>query len=386
MELGGVETSLIGLLGALDPARVDIDLFVYSHTGAMMHYIPNYVNLLDEIESYSMFERPMVELLRKGQIKVLLGRIISKIKHRIFLRNNPGLENDASISQFLGDCVTPALPPINRECKYDLCISYMNPHNIGLEKVNAAKRMAWIHTDYSKIDIDIKAELPVWGGFDYITAISPEVKRSFADVFPSLTSKIIEIENVLPVDMIRTRAEESDVTSEFTGEINLLSIGRFCTAKNYDNVPDICRRIRETGLNIKWYIIGFGGQEELIRNKIKDAKMEEFVILLGKKDNPYPYIKACDIYVQPSRYEGKSITVREAQTLGKPVVITAYPTAVSQIRNGIDGVIVPLDNEGCARDLTNFIKNKDLQKTLSTYCSVHDFANRSEVEKLYKLI
>lgn len=114
--------------------------------------------------------------------------------------------------------------------------------------------------------------------------------------------------------------------------------------------------------------------------------MQDHVILLGKKENPYPYIKACDIYVQPSRYEGKSVTVREAQMLGKPVVVTNYPTASSQIQHGIDGVIVPLDNEECARGLAEIIKDIDLQYRLADYCSTHDFGNESEVEKIYSLM
>lgn len=169
--------------------------------------------------------------------------------------------------------------------------------------------------------------------------------------------------------------------------INLLSIGRFCTAKNYDNVPDITRRMIHCGIeDLRWYIIGYGVDEALIRQKIKEAGMEEHVILLGKKDNPYPYIKACDIYVQPSRYEGKSVTVREAQMLGKPVAVTAYPTATSQIKDGVDGVIVPLDNEGCANGLADFIANKELQNKIVEYLSAHDYSGQAEVEKLYKLI
>lgn len=178
--------------------------------------------------------------------------------------------------------------------------------------------------------------------------------------------------------------------------MKLLSVGRFSEAKNYDNVPDICRRmlacigecghIDITDFPLRWYIIGYGGDEALIRRKIAEAGMDNHVILLGKRDNPYPYIKACDIYVQPSRYEGKSVTVREAQMLCKPVAVTNYPTASSQIRNGVDGVIVPLDNAGCARGLADFIRNTDLQKRITDYLSTHDYGNESEVEKIYKLL
>lgn len=169
--------------------------------------------------------------------------------------------------------------------------------------------------------------------------------------------------------------------------MNLLSIGRFCKAKNYDNVPDIVQRMMNKGVNnLKWYIIGYGGDEALIRQRIAEAGMEEHVILLGKRDNPYPYIKACDIYVQPSRYEGKSVTVREAQLLGKPVAVTAYPTAASQINHGVDGVIVPMDNEGCARGLADFIANKELQQRITENLQHQDIAGENEVEKIYNLL
>ena len=114
--------------------------------------------------------------------------------------------------------------------------------------------------------------------------------------------------------------------------------------------------------------------------------MENHVVILGKRDNPYPYIKACDIYVQPSRYEGKSVTVREAQMLCKPVVVTNYPTASSQIKNGVDGIIVPMDNDGCAKGLAKVILDKDMQKRLTDYLKTHDYGNESEVEKIYQLL
>jgi glycosyltransferase involved in cell wall biosynthesis len=138
-------------------------------------------------------------------------------------------------------------------------------------------------------------------------------------------------------------------------------------------------------VDLRWYIIGFG-DEAPIRKAIAESGMEEHVILLGKKENPYPYIKACDIYVQPSRYEGKSVTVREAQMLCKPIIVTNYPTASSQIQNGVDGVIVPMDNEGCARGIANVITDTALQQRLIDYLSTHDYGNESEVEKIYKLL
>ena len=135
-----------------------------------------------------------------------------------------------------------------------------------------------------------------------------------------------------------------------------------------------------------WYIVGYGSDESLIREKIQNAGMEDYVILLGKKSNPYPYIKNCDVYVQPSRYEGKAVTVREAQALHKPVVITRFATSSSQLVDGYDGVIVPMDNEGCARGITQLLDDKKQMNRLSDNTYHVDYSNKSQLDKLYQII
>lgn len=389
MEIGGAETALVGLLNALDPARVDVDLFLYDHRGEMMQFIPEWVNLLPQIPKYSVLERPIVELVKRGFWGIAAARLWAKcLSQKAYKRSGSKLENNGGLDK-MSKCTTPLLPKINQLVTYDLAISFLTPHRIVAEKVKAEKKIAWIHTDYTRVWVDAENELKVWQKYDYVASISGDVTNTFLQVFPSLAPKIVEIENILSPTFVRKRAELQDVDKEIRheGAITLLSVGRFSDAKNYDNVPDICKRlINKTKLNIRWYIIGYGGDEALIRQKIKEAGMEEHVILLGKRSNPYPYIKACDIYVQPSRYEGKSVTVREAQMLSKPVVVTNYPTAPSQIRSGIDGVIVPIDNEGCANGLAEVICDKPLQERIIAHLKTHDYGNESEVEKIYTLI
>ena len=146
------------------------------------------------------------------------------------------------------------------------------------------------------------------------------------------------------------------------------------------------KKIKEKNINFKWFIIGYGGDEQLIHDKIKESGMEDEVIILGKKANPYPYIKKCDIYIQPSRYEGKAVTVLEAQMLGKPVVITDFPSSDSQLEDGIDGVIVPLDDSGCADGIVEVIQDRELRIKLVENCQKRDYSSKDEVEKLYKLM
>ena len=390
MELGGAERALLGLLNALDTNRVDVDLFINQHTGEFMPLIPGKINLLPEMRGYNAIERSMKQILLEGQLGVLYGRLKAKRFHAKYHKTLTGDAEklDSSGFQYVADAVQPFLPSLEHLGEYDLAISFITPHNIVLNKVKAKKKIAWIHTDYSTIHVDAEKELPVWSGYDHIVSISPDCTLSFLKIFPSLEDKIIEIENILSPDFVRAQAGLLDVSDEMppTG-FQLLSVGRYTQAKNYDNVPDIARRALEMGVtDFKWYLIGFGGDEALIRQKIVESGMQNHVIMLGKKENPYPYIKACDIYVQPSRYEGKSVTVREAQILCKPVIVTNYPTAHSQIQDGVDGVIVPMNNEGCAKGIIDAIKNRGQLDAIAQYLSAHDYGNRSEVEKIYHLL
>lgn len=394
LEIGGAETALIGLLQALDYNQYDVDLFLYAHRGEMMQFIPKKVNLLPEIPIYAQIERPMKSVLKDGYLKMVAARMKAKMQTRHYMRHHKGKESAAGL-QYITEAVTPLLPAINPTVEYDLAISFLQPHNIVRDKVRAKKKICWIHTDYSVVDVNVKRELPVWSAFDYVVSISDDVTKTFLQTFPSLKDKIILMENILSPVFVRQRAEEFDASHELAnysrdGEntLNIITIGRFSYQKNLENIPDICRRINSgfknenSKLKVRWFIIGYGGDVQLIRQKIHDADMEDYVIILGKKSNPYPYIKACDIYVQPSRYEGKSVTVREAQMLCKPVVVTNYPTASSQIKNGIDGVIVPMDNENCAEGILSLINNESRQQEIINHLQTHDYGNEREVEKL----
>ena len=380
LEIGGAEISLIGLLQALDYSKYDVDLFVYSHRGELMQFIPKEVNLLPEIPEYAQIERPMKDALKDGYWRIVLRRLIAKRRFARYKKSKNPVDNGA-IFGYVFDSVTPVLPSLEYLGEYDLAISFLTPHNIVADKVKAKKKAAWIHTDYSKIDVDAELELPVWSKFDHVVSISDQVTENFLSVFPSLKDKIVRIDNILSPKFVRERAEQihpevvRKEMPKIDGVTNFLSVGRFCYAKNYENVPDICRRIIESGVNVRWYLIGYGGDEPLIRSKIAEAGMEKHVIILGKKSNPYPYIKACDIYVQPSRYEGNSVTVREAQILCKPVVVTDYSTVRNQVRNGEDGVIVPMDNSECALCIAGLVRDHARLSKIAGFLSENDFGN-----------
>ena len=385
MELGGVERSLLGLLDSIDYDRYDADLFLMRHSGELMTQLNPKVNLLPEIPQYASLAVPMTSLLKKGQIGVLCGRLKGKLAARRFDKQHPGEKPSIAALTYSHKYTLKTMPQITNKT-YDLAINFLTPHYYVRERAKARKYAAWIHTDYTALSFDRRAELEMWSGYDTICGVSEQVSRGFQTSFPELAGKVRTIENILSKGLIDAQAREIQTEMKSDGAVSLLSVGRFCDAKNFDNVPDICRRLVGDGLDVKWYLIGYGGDEPLIRQKIAEAGMQDRVIILGKKDNPYPYMRDCDLYVQPSRYEGKAVTVREAQLLGKPVVITDYATSASQLEDGVDGVIVPMDNAGCAAGIAALLRNPARMRQLSENCAKRDYTNSAEIEKTYALM
>ena len=87
-------------------------------------------------------------------------------------------------------------------------------------------------------------------------------------------------------------------------------------------------------------------------------------MLLGSRENPYPYMKQCDILVQPSRVEGKSIVLDEAKILEKPIVATKYTSVVDSLTHGVTGWIVDMTPEAVARGIADLRQNPQLCQKL----------------------
>lgn len=385
MELGGAERALLGLLETIDTTKYSVDLFLMRHQGELLKYIPDNVNLLPENKKYSCLAIPMKEVIRQCQFGVAFGRIRGLFAAKKRVKQLKLGDNDVAL-EYSHKYTLRYMPQVSKE-EYDLAISFLTPHYFVADKVRAKKKIAWIHTDYAFVEVDRQSQLKMWERYDNIISISDNAMESFVKTFPTLEERVSVIENIMPMQYMSQLADEFSAKEEMPkSEVSLLTIGRFCNAKRMDEIPQICKRIRERGIDAKWYLIGFGGDEALIRQRISEAGAEDYVIILGKKENPYPYIKACDIYVQPSRYEGKSVAVREAQILGKPVIITNYATAASQLKDGIDGVIVPMDIDACADGIIKVIKDKRLQETLIENTKKTDYTNAGEIEKLYRFM
>jgi glycosyltransferase involved in cell wall biosynthesis len=386
LNIGGAERSLIGLLESFDYRKYDVDLFLYRHEGEFLSLIPKEVNLLPTIKRYTTFERPIKDIVKEGYFYLGCMRILAKIKAKI---KNRGLHNDQGTykqMQYTWNYSMPGLPKIEKQ--YDVAISFLGPHNFILDKVKANTKLGWNHTDYFKaVSPDKSLDEKMWSRLDYIVNVSQDCEESFLKVFPNLKHKTITIENIISSKFVREQSNEN-IEGEMPddGSIKICSVGRFCDAKGFDMAVNACKNLIELGYNIKWYIVGYGADEKYIRQLIIENNINDKFIMLGKKINPYPYVKRCDIYCQPSRYEGKAVTVREAQILGKPVIITNFPTAKSQLENGVDGYICELSVKGIVDGIEKLLKDSEFKSRLSDNCRKKDYSNSSEVEKFYNLI
>ncbi len=380
MEIGGIERSLIGLLDAFDYHKYDVDLFLFSHEGEFMHLINPNVNLLPEVDLMSFIKKPIIEVFKAKYFKLGIIRLYAKLKAIIFelIFKKPG-----SLMSRVCRIADHSFPDIDEN--YDLALGFQTPFDYLLNHSKATLKIGWVHTDYTNVAVNADYEFRNWKQLDLIAAVSNECKNTFITVFHTLKDKTIVVENILDPHFVREQANEFDVLSEMPthGSVRLCSVGRFCEAKAFDEAILACRKMLDLNYDVKWYIIGYGPDESLLRRMIKENQLEDHFMILGKKENPYPYMKACDIYIQPSRYEGKAVTVREAQILGKPVMITNFPSAKSQLENNVDGYICAMGVDGIVSGLKYLLENPNICIKLKENAKKRDYGNVNEVDKIY---
>ncbi len=382
MEVGGVERSLISMLNNFDYENYKVDLMLYSHTGEFMNLLPESPHLLNEVKAYKTFRMSIGEILKRGNLPIGIIRLFSKYKASFDRTSEHGYKQ----MQYMWKYALPLLPKLEKS--YDVAISYLWPHYFIADKVKAKTKIAWVHTDFSTVETDKKMDLEMWIKFDHIVAVSEECKNSFVKKYPVLKRKVSVMENISSPEFVSALSQEPVENPMINDHrFKLITVARFSHAKGIDNAVKALKILQDKGYkDIAWYVVGYGGDERIIQHLISSYGLEGSFILLGKKMNPFPFMKAADLYVQPSRYEGKAVTVGEAQILSKPVLITNYPTAPSQVKNGIDGYICDLSVEGIADGVERLYIDNALREKLVNNCKKTNFGNQLELEKLYGLI
>lgn len=385
LSSGGGEKSLINLLSQFNFDLYDVDLFLFNKSGLFINLLPEKVNVLDFPYRYKIFTYRLLKsicyCIKGGHVQLASSRLIFTIKNR--------LSKDKTIAeQYTWKYISKALVVLDKE--YDVAIGYLekSPIYFVVDKVKSKKKIGWIHTNYSNSGMDSKFDNPYFRKLDYIVTVSEECEKSLIDKFYHLKAKIRLIHNIVSPKIVKDFSNEK-IEDGFTFEkdcINIVTLARLSYEKGIDIAIKSCRLLIDRGYKIKWYVLGQGPEKYKLQHLIKSNELNQCFILLGVKENPYPYIKQADIYVQPSRYEGKSIAIDEAKVLNKPIVVTNFQTARDQINNEINGLIVGVNEKSLSHGIEGLIKNPSFRNALIYNLSQENLGTEGEINKLYEII
>lgn len=386
LTAGGGEKSLVTLLNKIDYNTYHVDLFLLTHEGLFMEFIPSEVRLLPLPETYNLFTLPlfhsMKELLFRGNGGLAYNRLLFSLKNR-------NTENISKREQYNWKYISKSFEPL--QDKYDAAIGFLEKTStyFCVDKVDAANRkIGWVHIDYDQLGMDSRFDGDYFNKLDHIVTVSEECAHILENRFPELKEKVEVIYNIVSPSIIHKMATPNrlDVYEKKEDEIIILSIGRLHYQKNFAMAVESCKILVDRGYNIRWNIIGDGEEKGQLMKLIEENHLENNFKLLGLKSNPYPYIKQADIYAQTSRFEGKSIAIDEAKILNKPIIVTNFSTAKDQVNDEIDGLIVEMSANAMADGIEKLIKDSNLRSRLTSNLSKLQLGTEEEIEKLYELL
>ena len=222
---------------------------------------------------------------------------------------------------------------IQNKHKYDTIVAYQEgPATQFVSYVkNVKQKIAWIHCDYNdwSDEKQRKKDESVYFSFKNIVCVSETARQSFCKVFPQYKDKSISVYNTLNCEkIINMSFKEVSLPAKNGKRFSIISVGRLSEVKQFDKIPSIVKSMgNEIANKICWYIIGAGSQKEYIEKEIRLYHLEDTVIMLGAKDNPYPYFKSADLYVCTSDSESFSYTIFESKILHTPVLSNNFPVA-----------------------------------------------------------
>lgn len=381
MMLGGSTTALISLLNCLDPEKYSVDLQLLRNRGELLGDIPNHVNLLPEAEIYKGARGRAVKI-----IKFIFSGYAFKA---IFKRLTKG---SSSMRAVLGDFQSKLLSRKSAE-HYDVAIGFLegwSDRYIAFN-VDADRKYGWLHSTFSKITNDPRSELGWMQHVDKIACVTDACRDEFVKILPQMAEKAVTVANITDSEVIRRRSESIDRGdaaykrfSEFEG-FRIITVCRLTVSvKGLDRIVECVKKLKAAGKDFLWYVVGDGEDKELFEQLIKQADVGDRLVAIGKRMNPYPYIKISDVMCMPSRYEGRPITVTESMILGTPPVVTEYLSANEQIKNGTDGIVVENADNTVAEALLYCMDNRKEVNRMKEYLISHEYGNGEYVREIEK--
>lgn len=351
LSCGGAEKSLITLLQNLDYKKYNVDLLLLFDKGDFYKFVPHEVNItfLDLISNLPFYED-------------LYKRIL------FYCRKKFNLKEKYHPSQLFWKTYKNNTYVFQKN--YDVAIAY----NQGFatyfvaNNISSKKKYSWLNTDYKKAGYNIYFDYKFYKKFNHVICVSKENENSFLNELNKLNEKIETsvIKDITDDILIKKMSLEGNGFEEQKDIIKLLTVGRLAVAKNYNLAIEACKILTEKRKNIKWFVVGEGVKRKELEMLIEKYNLNDNFQLLGLKENPYPYIRTCDLYVQTSLFEGLPLTLREAAILTKPIVTTNFPSAYKIIDNNNTGLICEMTAQEVANAIEKYIEDSDLkQKVVS---------------------
>lgn len=379
MNLGGTEKSFLNLVENLSQ-DYEITLLLLENSGDLLNDIPQNVNLqiiensgeVNAAIKYGfsvMFCRYLREFNVLKSLKTVLFYIFSKIDKK----------TDYYYLFFKSE-----LPKLS--VQYDFAVSYAGPHNFisnyVIDKVTASKKIQWIHFDVSKIYFNKAISRNIYSNFDTIVCVSEDVKNQFLNLLPQFITKTIVKHNLISFDKIDllSMATVKDINTQL---ISIVTVGRLTKEKGHEQFLTTFRKLKDKGYKFCWYIVGDGNQMSVLKEKVEQLKLNDSIKFLGKKSNPYPYYKSCDIYLQPSFYEGHCVSILEAKFFKKAIVCTNFSGASEEIIAGQNGLIVDFDEDSYYNALEKLITNDKLRLAMGAFNEKFKFKNQQQTFDAY---
>lgn len=371
---GGAEKSLVNLLNELPPDKYDISLYLLRKEGLFLDQVPSYVNIIEPSFVlkclYGKFDIRNIRAYPFYFIK-FFGTLISRI-----FTSSVAEEKYFRWNKFYSHCI-PKLEDI-----FDVVAAYITMETMffAADKVpNGKKYYTWVHNDYRNSKYSKECDYPYFKKMDKIVSISDECVVILKEVFPDLQDKFVVIPNITSSRIIVNRANEFKPKEYRENTFNILSIGRLSEQKGFDIAIESAYILYKKGVKFQWYVIGCGNLEQSLRLQIEKRNLSKVFYLIGVRENPYPYIKYCDLLVQPSRWEGKSVVLDEAKILQKPILVTDYTTVHDQIIDGKEGIITPINARSIADSISRLMEDNRLRENLTCYLSEHEYGNHNDL-------
>lgn len=384
MNVGGTEKALLNMIHEIPKEEYDITLLMLEQYGGFLNSIPSHITIKyfnGYCDIKQILNQPphlsAVGFLKKGKVikalNLVLIHLLSKIvKDRsIFFKY---LLKNYKIY----------------ETEYDLAVAYAGPMDFisyfVINKIKAKKKVQWIHFDVNKIGFNEKFASKIYNKFDRIFVVSNQGKKKLINRLPFLKGKTNTFINLISPSSITTLSKEGiGFKDDFNG-IRILTVGRLTKEKGQDLTIPVLAKLKNSGYNVRWYCIGEGSARKEYEDLINKYNIKNDYILLGANPNPYPFMKECDIYVQPSRHEGYCITLSEAKCLYKPIVCTNFTGANEQIINNKTGIIVNYDEIEMYNSIKKLLDNKNSMENIIKNSMKENIPSNKDIKMLLSIV